>query len=63
MRGAAAALGECRAPNQRDFRDDEGGVPVSTGTRKLEQRADAPGILKTGNYKLKNNDEFVPVAA
>ena len=40
-----------------------GGVPVSTGVWRQDKRADAPGILKTGNYKLKNNDNTVLAAA
>ena len=39
-----------------------GGVPVSTGVWRQDQRADAPDILKTGNYKLKNNNEFAVAA-
>lgn len=40
-----------------------GDVPVSTGVRRLEQRVDAPTILKMGNYKLKNDSEPVLAAA
>ena len=40
-----------------------GGVPVSTGVWRQDKRADAPGILKTGNYKLKNNNKSVLAAA
>ena len=29
---------------------DDGGVPVSTGVWRRDKRADAPDILKTGNF-------------
>ena len=41
---------------------DDGGVPVSTGVWRRDKRADAPNILKMGNYKL-NNNNTVAVAA
>jgi hypothetical protein len=40
-----------------------GGVQVSTGALRRRKRADAPGILKTGDYKSNNNDYTAPVAA
>ena len=40
-----------------------GDVPVSTGTRKRNKRAVAPGHLKTGNFYKLNNTNKLAVAA
>ena len=44
-------------------KDISGDVTGSTEVSRLEKRADVPDILKTGNYKLKNNNNCELVAA
>ena len=51
-------------PHKPPGADISGGVPVSTGMRKRDQRAVAPGHLNNGHlYKLKNNNNTVLAAA
>ena len=40
-----------------------GAVTGSTGAVRLDQRAEAPGLYKTGNLKLTDNDNLVLAAA
>ena len=50
-------------PKRREQSRFYGGVLVSTGMVKQDQRAAAPDRHKTGNYKSNNNDNYVAAAA
>ena len=46
-----------------DICSDDGAVKVSTGAVKLDKRAEAPGLHKTGNFSKLTDNSKVALAA